>query len=71
VGIGRCFAYGGAKAEGEPLSRAIDHFAEKLYKLQGMMKTQSAMRMAKERTQVLIDFAAHFNAESELSFSLE
>ncbi|KAF2734167.1 hypothetical protein EJ04DRAFT_493902 [Polyplosphaeria fusca] len=71
VGVARCFAYGGAKSEGQPMSIAIDHFTEKLYKLQGMMKTSTGRKMAEDRTQVLIEFATHFNAEYKLSFTME
>jgi len=71
VGIGRCFAYGGAKGQGRPLSGAIDHFAEKLYKLPDMMKTQAGKEEAMKRKSVLEEFAKQFNEEAELSFALE
>ncbi|CAG9999438.1 unnamed protein product [Clonostachys byssicola] len=48
VGIGRCFTFGGAK--NRAMGNSIDHFAEKLVKLEGMMKTEMGRRMARERT---------------------
>jgi uncharacterized protein len=71
IGVGRCFAFGGAKGHGRPLAGAIDHFAEKLYRLKDMMKTAAGKEMAASRTRVLEDFAVHFNNESQLSFALE
>lgn len=71
VGVGRCFAYTGAKCQGEPMSRAIDHFSEKLYKLAGMMKTVSGRELAASRTKLLQQFAEEFNKEAGLSFALE
>ncbi|KAM5453093.1 hypothetical protein MaudCBS49596_002869 [Microsporum audouinii] len=56
VGIARCFTYLGAKSKSpseegpEPdLDDAIEHFEEKLVKLEGMMKTETGREMAKER----------------------
>jgi uncharacterized protein len=71
VGAARCFSYGAAKCPDEPMTRAIDHFEEKLYKLADMMKTQSGRDMAQRRKKVLEDFAREFGEEAELSFSLE
>jgi uncharacterized protein len=44
VGAARCFSYGAAKCPDKPMTRAIDHFEEKLYKLADMMKTKSLER---------------------------
>lgn len=71
VGVGRCFAFGGAKGYGKPMSVAIEHFAEKLYKLPDMMKTKAGKEMARSRKKILENFATQFNDESRLSFSLE
>ena len=49
VGIGRTFAFGGAK--GRTLEDTIDHFSDKLVKLEGMMKTDTARALAMERTE--------------------
>ncbi|KAL6810426.1 hypothetical protein J3E69DRAFT_175290 [Trichoderma sp. SZMC 28015] len=51
VGIGRVFAFGGAKGRG--LENSIDHFEEKLLKLETMMKTDVGRKMARERTERL------------------
>jgi uncharacterized protein len=71
VGVGRCFAFGGAKGKGRPLSGAVEHFDEKLVKLPGMMKTKSGKDAAVERNAILEEFARQFNDEAELSFDLE
>jgi uncharacterized protein len=71
VGAARCFSYGAAKYPDQPMSRAINHFEEKLYKLADMMKTQSGKEMAQRRKKVLEEFANEFEIEAELSFGLE
>ncbi|KAJ4369840.1 hypothetical protein N0V83_005604 [Neocucurbitaria cava] len=71
IGIARCFSFGAAKYPELPMSRAIDHFEEKLYRLEGMMKTGSGREMARRRTQVLKEFAKEWAEETELSFELQ
>jgi uncharacterized protein len=68
VGVARCFSFGAARFPDQPMSRAIDHFDEKLYKLADMMKTKTGKDMAQRRKKTLEDFAKEFEAESELSF---
>ncbi|KAI4608309.1 hypothetical protein J4E83_009111 [Alternaria metachromatica] len=70
VGIGRCFSYGAAKMPGEPMDRAIEHFEEKLFKLEGMMKTETGKQMARKRTAVLREFAKQWEEETKLSFEV-
>lgn len=70
VGIGRCFSFGAAKMPDKPMSRAVVHFEEKLYKLGGMMKTRTGQEMAQRRTKVLRDFATEWEEETTLSFDL-
>jgi uncharacterized protein len=70
VGVARCFSYGAAKCPDKPMSRAIEHFEEKLYKLADMMKTRSGKEMARKRKMVLEDFAREFSGESELLFEV-
>ncbi|KAF3041549.1 hypothetical protein E8E12_007261 [Didymella heteroderae] len=70
VGIGRCFSFGAAKFPDQGMGRAIDHFEEKLIKLEGMMKTQAGKRMAKRRTEVLAEFMLEWKLEADLSFEL-
>ena len=50
------------------MTRAIDHFEEKLYKLADMMKTKSGRQMGQARKKVLEDFAKQFGNEAALSF---
>ncbi|KAF7563464.1 hypothetical protein G7046_g675 [Stylonectria norvegica] len=45
VGIGRVFAFGGAK--GRTLGQSMEHFDEKLLRLEGMMKTDEGRRLAR------------------------
>jgi uncharacterized protein len=70
VGIGRCLSFGAAKFPDQPMGRAIDHFEEKLYKLEGMMKTENGQKMARRRTDVLRAFAEEWKEEVGLSFQL-
>jgi uncharacterized protein len=69
VGVARCFAFGGAKKQGQPMAAALEHFEEKLVKLPDMMKTETGKEMAKERKKVLVGFAMHFEEEAKLSFA--
>ncbi|OAL55401.1 hypothetical protein IQ07DRAFT_607763 [Pyrenochaeta sp. DS3sAY3a] len=71
VGVARCFSFGAAKFPGQPMSRAIDHFEEKLYKLADMMKTKTGKEMAQRRNKVLQDFAKEWEEETKLSFALQ
>jgi uncharacterized protein len=54
VGIARCFTYGGAKggkgATGRTLGDSVQHFQDKLLKVESMMKTEEGKRLAKART---------------------
>jgi uncharacterized protein len=70
VGVARCLSYGAAKCPDKPMSRAIEHFEEKLYKLAGMMKTGSGREMAMRRKCVLEEFARDFEEEAKLSFEV-
>lgn len=63
VGIGRTFAFGGAR--GRTLEDTIDHFEEKLMKLEGMMKTDLGRRMARERTERLQQMQEWWRLETE------
>lgn len=55
VGIGRCFTFGGAKSE-RAMDETVQHFDDKLVRLQGMMKTDVGRHLAKERTDRLVLF---------------
>ncbi|KHN96998.1 hydrolase [Metarhizium album ARSEF 1941] len=52
VGIGRAFAFGGAR--NRDMGNTMEHFAEKLVRLEGMMKTDEGRRLAKERTERIV-----------------
>ena len=62
VGIGRTFTYGGAKGSRE-MDDTIDHFTEKLEKLEEMMKTEEGRRMAVARTKRLRMFRGWWEEE--------
>ncbi|KAK5120058.1 hypothetical protein LTR85_006539 [Meristemomyces frigidus] len=66
IGIGRTFAYGAAKAPDRAMQGTIEHFTEKLENIEGMMKTETGKRMARERTQRLKDFRQWWEEESDL-----
>lgn len=75
VGVGRCFTYLGAsavrdgrKGEGMPgLDDAIEHFHDKLERLQGMMKTETGRKMARARTERLRTFREWWDEEMKQS----
>lgn len=50
VGIARCFTFGGAKGA-RSMDDSVDHFVDKLEKLEGMMKTEEGRKMARVRTE--------------------
>jgi uncharacterized protein len=62
IGVARCFAFGGAKGA-RSLEDSIEHFHEKLFLLEGMMKTDTGRRMAAERSRRLREFVGWWNGE--------
>ncbi|KAG5915238.1 hypothetical protein E4U42_000074 [Claviceps africana] len=64
VGIGRAFAFGGAR--GRDMGQTMEHFEEKLVKLAGMMKTAEGRRMAVERTERIERMMEWWRLETEL-----
>ena len=66
IGIARTFAYGALKASDRGLQGCIDHFTDKLENIEGMMKTETGRRMARERTQRLKDFRKWWEEENSL-----
>lgn len=62
VGIGRTFTFGGAKGARE-MGETIQHFDDKLEKLESMMKTSPGRRMARERTERLKVFRGWWEEE--------
>ncbi|GME40575.1 hd domain-containing protein [Neofusicoccum parvum] len=67
IGVGRCFTFGAAKAPERGMQGTVDHFEEKLVRLEAMMKTESGRRLAKERTERLKVFRSWW--EEERSFA--
>ena len=62
IGIGRTFTFGGAKGA-RHMGETVDHFEEKLEKLEGIMKTDPGKRLAKERTERLKTFKGWWDEE--------
>ena len=66
IGIGRTFAYGAAKNPDGGMDAVIEHFTDKLENIEGMMKTETGKRLARERTQRLKDFRRWWEEENQL-----
>jgi len=64
VGIGRTFTFGGAKGA-RHMGETVQHFEDKLEKLEGMMKTIPGKRLAKERTERLKMFKGWWDEEQQ------
>ncbi|KAB8360633.1 hypothetical protein FH972_024371 [Carpinus fangiana] len=74
VGIGRCFTYGasaaaqervrGEQSRSRGMEDALEHFDEKLLKLEGMMKTVPGKRMARERAERIRTFKRWWQEEA-------
>ncbi|KAI1270727.1 HD domain-containing protein [Xylariaceae sp. FL1019] len=63
IGIGRTFTFTGARTNA-PMSECIQHFHDKLLKLQSMMKTDVGQQLAQERTQRMHEFLGWWDEES-------
>lgn len=63
VGIGRAFAFGGAK--NRDMSQTMEHFEEKLVRLEGMMKTETGRALARERTERIEKMQEWWRQETE------
>ncbi|KAJ9302382.1 hypothetical protein DTO271G3_1248 [Paecilomyces variotii] len=71
VGIGRCFTFLGAQGKKHVapgaewvMDGAIEHFVEKLERLEGMMKTETGKKMARLRTERLRVFRGWWEEET-------
>jgi uncharacterized protein len=64
IGIARCFTFGGAK--GRSLLDTREHFDDKLFRLEGMFKTQAARDVASKRNELMRQFALDFDEQQEL-----
>ncbi|KIX98359.1 uncharacterized protein Z520_05660 [Fonsecaea multimorphosa CBS 102226] len=63
IGIARCFTFGGAKGA-RSLQDSIQHFEDKLLKLEGMMKTKAGKAMAKGRSDRIREFMEWWKDEA-------
>ncbi|KAI0134539.1 HD domain-containing protein [Xylariales sp. AK1849] len=68
VGIGRCFTFGGARAE-RSMDATVQHFDDKLVRLLGMMKTEIGRKLARERTERLLLFQKWWAEETAFASS--
>lgn len=66
IGIGRTFAYGAAKQPDRSMQGTIDHFTDKLENIEGLMKTETGKKIARERTRRLEEFRRWWEEESSL-----
>ncbi|KAH0559017.1 hypothetical protein GP486_004370 [Trichoglossum hirsutum] len=64
VGIGRAFTFGATKRAEGGMARTMEHFTEKLEKLEGMMKTETGREMARLRTERLRMFRSWWEEET-------
>lgn len=64
MGIGRSFAFGGAKDR--PMEETMQHFDDKLIRIEGMMKTASGRQMARERCERLQVFKEWWGDETTI-----
>lgn len=62
VGIGRCFTFGASRGRG--LTDSIQHFEEKLLRLEGMMKTRTGREMARARSGRIREFMRWWDDET-------
>jgi uncharacterized protein len=63
IGIARCFTFGGAKGV-RSIDNSVQHFRDKLLKLESTMKTETGRRMAQERSQRIRDFMSWWEHET-------
>ncbi|KAI1609882.1 hypothetical protein EDD36DRAFT_59281 [Exophiala viscosa] len=62
IGIGRCFTFGGAKGA-RSLADSIQHFEDKLLRLESMIKTEAGKTMAEERSNRIREFMGWWQDE--------
>lgn len=66
VGIGRVFAYGATRG-GRTLQASIDHFDDKLLRVESRMKTAAGRRLARDRTDRLTVFLQWYRDEAAMA----
>ncbi|KAI9815802.1 MAG: hypothetical protein M1827_002198 [Pycnora praestabilis] len=70
IGIGRTFTFGGAKRPDRGMQGSIEHFKEKLVRLEGMMKTETGRQIARVRTERLRVFGGWWDDEIGIASDL-
>lgn len=71
IGIARTFAYGGSKGrrlhdpEGMDHTTSVQHFYDKLLRLEGLMNTETGRLLARQRHEFMEEFLNRFYAEWE------
>lgn len=71
IGIARTFAFGGSRKrniyddKGNVLT-SVGHFYDKLFKLEGLMNTKSAKKIAKKRTEFMNEFINQLKEEAKI-----
>ena len=69
IGIARTFAYGGSKGRrlhdpaGEDKTTSVQHFYDKLLRLEGLMNTETGRKLARDRHVYMEAFLTRFYAE--------
>ena len=69
IGIARTFAYGGSKGRrlhdpaGEDKTTSVQHFYDKLLRLESLMNTETARKLARDRHVYMEEFLSRFYAE--------
>ncbi|KAJ8127054.1 hypothetical protein O1611_g6581 [Lasiodiplodia mahajangana] len=66
IGIGRVFTFTGARTKAS-MADSIQHFHDKLLKLQSMMKTDVGRQLAEQRTQRMKEFLSWWDEEAAFS----
>ncbi|KAI1306245.1 HD domain-containing protein [Xylaria venustula] len=66
IGIGRVFTFTGARTKAS-MDDSIQHFHDKLLKLQSMMKTDIGRQLAEERTRRMKEFLGWWGDEASFS----
>ncbi|KAI0554531.1 HD domain-containing protein [Xylaria curta] len=66
IGIGRVFTFTGARTKAS-MADSIQHFHDKLLRLQGMMKTELGRQLAEERTERMKEFLKWWGEEAAFS----
>ncbi|KAI0833148.1 hypothetical protein F5Y06DRAFT_183234 [Hypoxylon sp. FL0890] len=69
IGIGRVFTYSGARTQ-RSMASSIEHFHDKLLRLESMMKTDIGRELAKARTERMQEFLKWWDEEAAFSSGL-